>query len=109
MVYILFYYTLDGGSQVTHVYFFLVRYRFDDDRVIPVTKKDAFEENFGDETIKDNHSSAPPPFLSTRENSAQALKRFTNAYMLVYIRKSKLDEILAPVENTDIPPHLSKY
>jgi ubiquitin carboxyl-terminal hydrolase 7 len=91
-----------SGDISSGHYFALLRpekvdkwYRFDDDRVIPVTKKEVFEESIGDNEVK------------ASRDSAQMIKRFTNAYMLVYIQKSKLDEVLANVEN-DIPVHLSK-
>lgn len=81
------------------------RLRFDDDRVTPVTRKEVFEENYGDEPLNGNGN---PPFMNgMRNNSARLMKRFTNAYMLVYIRRSKLDEVLAPVAPEDIPAHLS--
>lgn len=83
-------------------------YRFDDDRVTPASKKEVFEENFGDEPVRDNFS----PFVNGNNNrvsAARLIKKFTNAYMLVYIRKSKLDEILGTVKETDIPVHLSKF
>ncbi|KAI0223815.1 ubiquitin-specific protease ubp15, partial [Massospora cicadina] len=72
-------------------------YRFDDDRVTPAMESEVFEDNFGGE--------AHP--LGLRPNP-RAMKRFSNAYMLVYIRKSRLAEILAEVTADDIPDHLSK-
>ncbi|KAI9350734.1 cysteine proteinase [Obelidium mucronatum] len=65
-------------------------FKFDDDRVTPVTDQDATEENFGvDSTTK-----------------TKLIKRFTNAYMLVYVRESNADEILKPITSEDIPEHL---
>lgn len=57
-----------------------------------------YEENFGGEA---NYNAGGR--LNTR-----AIKRFSNAYMLVYIHKSHLSEILAEVIVEDIPNHLSK-
>ena len=73
-------------------------FKFDDDRVIPVTKKEAQEDNFGGE--------APPSTDPRLQRQAKPMKRFANAYMLVYIRESDLDEILAPITTEDIPQHL---
>ncbi|KAJ3162458.1 hypothetical protein HDU86_004940 [Geranomyces michiganensis] len=69
-------------------------YKFDDDRVTPATKKEVFDENFGGEVV------------STGGRQGIKIKRFTNAYMLVYIRDSDRDQVLAPVTTSDIPAHL---
>jgi ubiquitin carboxyl-terminal hydrolase 7 len=74
--------------------------KFDDDRVTPATLKEVLEENYGGEPQGANA-------LNTRPN-LRTIKRFTNAYMLVYIRESMMDEILNDVTTNDIPPHLSK-
>ncbi|CAO3634585.1 unnamed protein product [Cunninghamella echinulata] len=71
--------------------------KFDDDRVVPSTLKEVLEENFGGEERNTNNQTKPNEW---------AYKRVTNAYMLVYIRKSMLDEILAQVTPEDIPQHL---
>ncbi|KAI9006948.1 ubiquitin carboxyl-terminal hydrolase 5 [Hyaloraphidium curvatum] len=68
-------------------------YKFDDDKVTPVAIKDVYEENFGGES----------PHLRP---GMKPTKRFTNAYMLVYIRESEMDNMLSPVTESDIPPHL---
>jgi ubiquitin carboxyl-terminal hydrolase 7 len=74
-------------------------FKFDDDRVIPATDYEVFDENFGGDNI---------PIFGPHMASAKAkmIKKLTNAYMLVYIRESDLDEILKPITEADIPEHL---
>jgi hypothetical protein len=76
--------------RVMNSYF---RFKFDDDRVVPVTEKEALEDNYGGEQNK----------------GTKVLKRFTNAYMLVYVRNSDIDWILSPVSEDDIPQHLREF
>ncbi|TFY56142.1 hypothetical protein EVJ58_g7817 [Rhodofomes roseus] len=75
--------------------------KFDDDRVTPVTDREVLEENYGGEAL--NGLVSP-----MQRNQVRAMKRFTNAYMLVYIRESAIDEVLAPFKEEDTPPHLKK-
>lgn len=72
-------------------------YKFDDDRVIPVAEKEVFDDNFGGDLVGQ--------FPMTRQSRIQ--KRFTNAYMLVYIRETDLPVILQEVTDSDIPSHLA--
>lgn len=76
--------------------------KFDDDRVTPVTDKEVLEENYGGEAL----NGLPAP---QQRNQVRAMKRFTNAYMLVYIRESAIDEVLAPFTEEDTPAHLSQF
>ncbi|PPQ63077.1 hypothetical protein CVT24_005932 [Panaeolus cyanescens] len=73
--------------------------KFDDDRVTPVTDKEVLEENYGGEALN-----GMTPAL--QRNQARTIKRFTNAYMLVYIRESAMDEVLPPLLPEDTPTHL---
>ncbi|OBZ75098.1 Ubiquitin carboxyl-terminal hydrolase 21 [Grifola frondosa] len=75
--------------------------KFDDDRVTPVTDREVLEENYGGEAL--NGLVSP-----MQRNQVRAMKRFTNAYMLVYIRESAIDEVLAPFKEEDTPAHLKR-
>lgn len=77
-------------------------YKFDDDRVTPVTDKEVLEDNYGGDML----NGLVPPHQRTQ---ARTLKKFTNAYMLVYVRETELDTVLAPFTESDTPPHLSKF
>ncbi|PKY62336.1 cysteine proteinase [Rhizophagus irregularis] len=96
-----------GDSHEGH-YFVLFKpekdgkwFKFDDDHVIPVIDKEVFEDNYGGEYPNEN--------TITIRSAARNHERFTNAYMLVYIRESNVDEILSPVVSEDIPEHLRMY
>ncbi|KAI8922962.1 hypothetical protein BC831DRAFT_473479 [Entophlyctis helioformis] len=78
-------------------------FKFDDDRVIPVSEKEVLEDNYGGEALRPGETQPAPLRPGMRMH-----KRFTSAYMLVYIRESDLDEILSPITETDIPEHLRR-
>lgn len=65
--------------------------KFDDDVVSRCTNEEAVQNNFGGAEGED---------LTARQS--------TNAYMLVYIRKTCLKETLCPVTEIDIPQELSE-
>ncbi|KAJ5665218.1 Ubiquitin carboxyl-terminal hydrolase 21 [Penicillium maclennaniae] len=99
-----------GGLDAGHYYAFLKPsqdghwYRFDDDRVNRVTEKEVLEENYGGEYELTNGSAGvKQPF--TRQYST---KRSMNAYMLVYIRKSRVNDVLLPIGQDDVPSHIEK-
>lgn len=78
-------------------------FKFDDDRVTPVTDREVLEDNYGGDLL---NGTAP---VQQQRTQAKVLKRFTNAYMLVYVKESELDTVLAPFKPEDTPSHLSKY
>ncbi|TFY81764.1 hypothetical protein EWM64_g2248 [Hericium alpestre] len=75
--------------------------KFDDDRVTPVTDREVLEENYGGEPLN-----GLPQNL--QRNQVRSMKRFTNAYMLVYIREALIDEVLSPFKEEDTPAHLKR-
>ncbi len=82
-------------------------FRYDDERVIPVTTDDVLEENFGGDGGINSFSQNGiiTPLTRMARNQAQ-WKRFTSAYMLVYFREDAIPEILAPITPQDIPQHV---
>jgi ubiquitin carboxyl-terminal hydrolase 7 len=95
-----------GDLNAGHYYAFLKPdkdgqfFRFDDDRVTKATKREAMDENFGGEY------STPMAHDGGRTLITKAMKRSMNAYMLVYLRKNKIDEIMVPVTEEDAPAHI---
>lgn len=94
-----------GDLNAGHYYAFLKPtkdgcfYRYDDDKVTKATTREVLEDNYGGEIgYTKTQPKARKVTPSIRQNSA---------YMLVYIRQSRLDDVLLPV--TDTPPHIRKY
>jgi ubiquitin carboxyl-terminal hydrolase 7 len=77
-------------------------YKFDDDRVTRATMKEVLEENFGGEA-----TSIPAQGMQQPRVNRLNFKRHSSAYMLVYLRKSRLNDIL-PASNDDIPDHIPR-
>lgn len=75
-------------------------FKFDDDRVTRVLEREVLEDNFGGE-YPNGHLGQTGVRAPVR-----AMKRFTNAYMLVYVRDAMSDEILKPFGEDDTPRHL---
>ncbi|KAI9136495.1 putative ubiquitin-specific processing protease 21 [Paraphysoderma sedebokerense] len=77
--------------------------KFDDDRVTPATAKEVFDDNFGGEFLPRD---ANGEIIKPVKPVSKFHKRFTNAYMLVYIREHDLENILGEVTEEDIPQHI---
>ena len=99
-----------GDLNAGHYYAFLKPekngqfYRFDDDRVTRATRREAIDENFGGDYAPNGiNGSLKTQNPYTRQWST---KRSNNAYMLVYIRESRLDKILPPDSEMQPPQHL---
>lgn len=100
-----------GDMNAGHYYAFIKPdkggdfFKFDDDRVTRATKREAMDENFGGDYLANgNGLKIQNPFSRT-----WSTKRSMSAYMLVYIRESRLDQILSNPEQILPPEHLRKY
>ncbi|KAH7323922.1 ubiquitin carboxyl-terminal hydrolase-like protein [Rhexocercosporidium sp. MPI-PUGE-AT-0058] len=94
-----------GDLNAGHYYAFIKPtkdgwfYKYDDDRVTKATLREVCEDNFGGEYIQNGQVMKVRSKPVLRQNSA---------YMLVYIRQSRVDDVLLPVTEEDIPSHLQK-
>ncbi|KAL7275777.1 ubiquitin-specific protease ubp15 [Rhizina undulata] len=99
-----------GDLNAGHYYAFLRPqkdgdfFKFDDDRVTRATMKETMDENFGGDYAPGVNGAR----MRNQYTRAISVKRSMNAYMLVYLRKTKIDEILVPVDKEDTPPHLEQ-
>lgn len=100
-----------GDFNAGHYYAFLKPekegwfFKFDDDRVTRATLKETLEENFGGEysNVINGGLGERQPYMK-----GYSTKRSMNAYMLVYIRRTRLDQVLVSVKEEDIPPHIER-
>uniref|UniRef100_A0A7C9CRZ2 ubiquitinyl hydrolase 1 n=1 Tax=Opuntia streptacantha TaxID=393608 RepID=A0A7C9CRZ2_OPUST len=94
-----------GGVHGGHYYAFIRPtlsdqwFKFDDERVTKEDVKRALEEQYGgeEELPQTNPGFNNTPFKFTK---------YSNAYMLVYIRESDKDKIICNVDEKDIAEHL---
>ncbi|KDP21926.1 hypothetical protein JCGZ_03064 [Jatropha curcas] len=94
-----------GGVHGGHYYAFIRPtlsdqwFKFDDERVTKEDMKRALEEQYGgeEELPQTNPGFNNAPFKFTK---------YSNAYMLVYIRESDKDKIICNVDEKDIAEHL---
>ena len=77
-------------------------YKFDDDRVTKEDEHEATELQFGG----DGTAPAPPPTQGFNPPLFSKLSKYSNAYMLVYVRECDVKSVLCPVTKQDIAQHL---
>ena len=96
-----------GDLNAGHYYAFIKPtkdgwfYKYDDDRVTKATIREVNQESFGG--IWTNPLGQPT--LNAKGNK---IPRVMNAYMLVYIRQSRVDSVLLPLTHDDTPSHLRR-
>ncbi|KAL0008201.1 hypothetical protein SO802_009703 [Lithocarpus litseifolius] len=94
-----------GGVHGGHYYAYIRPklsdqwFKFDDERVTKEDVKRALEEQYGGEEEL-------PPANPGFNNSPFKFTKYSNAYMLVYIRKSDKEKIFCNVDEKDIAEHL---
>ncbi|KAB1225466.1 Ubiquitin carboxyl-terminal hydrolase 12 [Morella rubra] len=94
-----------GGVHGGHYYAYIRPtlsdqwFKFDDERVTKEDVKRALEEQYGGEEEL-------PPANPGFNNSPFKFTKYSNAYMLVYIRESDKDKIICNVDEKDIAEHL---
>jgi len=82
-------------------------FKFDDTTVLPCTEHEAVNDNFGH-----SPSAASPATLDSAElyrttgTRPSRIRSWTSAYLLVYIRKGDMSEILEPVGESAVPSAL---
>jgi ubiquitin carboxyl-terminal hydrolase 7 len=86
-------------------------FKFDDDRVTPVSDKEVFEENFGGDYVPPPSHLLPLSVLTGQQNQTpvkapKIQKRLSSAYMLVYFREADMDHVLSEVTMNDVPGHV---
>ncbi|XP_011626363.1 ubiquitin carboxyl-terminal hydrolase 13 isoform X1 [Amborella trichopoda] len=93
-----------GGVHGGHYYAFIRPtlsdqwFKFDDERVTKEDMKRALEEQYGgEEELPQNPGFNNTPFKFTK---------YSNAYMLVYIRESDKEKVICNVDEKDIAEHL---
>ncbi|CAO2820246.1 unnamed protein product [Amaranthus hypochondriacus] len=94
-----------GGVHGGHYYAFIRPtlsdqwFKFDDERVTKEDMKKALEEQYGGE---EEFPQTNPAF----NNAPFKFTKYSNAYMLVYIRESDKDKVVCNVDEKDIAEHL---
>lgn len=94
-----------GGVHGGHYYAYIRPtlsdqwFKFDDERVTKEDMKRALEEQYGGE---EELPQTNPGF----NNSPFKFTKYSNAYMLVYIRESDVEKIICNVDEKDIAEHL---
>jgi ubiquitin carboxyl-terminal hydrolase 7 len=97
-----------GDLNAGHYYAFIKPtkdgwfYKFDDDRVTKATMREVLEDNYGGEYY-------PPNMRHSALQKTAPVMRQNSAYMLVYVRQTRVDDILLSVTKGDTPPHLRKF
>lgn len=99
--------------------------KFDDETVSPAAEEAAIQENFGVGGERDlagkrgtgmeddlgnggiNGGQTPPPSVFQARNRNYQSRRFSNAYMLQYLRKSDVPYLLKPQDHSDVPKELA--
>ncbi|KAF9932989.1 hypothetical protein FBU30_006813 [Linnemannia zychae] len=78
-------------------------YRFNDDTVTQGTMADVLEDNYGNRDSEEDIET-----LALPERQAKRQQRVTNAYMLIYIRDSAIEEVLKPITPEEVPEKILK-